>query len=128
MEQFTIQKNDFLSHDCTGYFHLYYVGYGQPGNPDYLNTLKNIFVSTHPDTLRAASRQAASLMIQDIPQVMDAEGLDTAILMAVPRSKSGMCNWQLGFKAAVRTTVKALQADNLSVIDGTDCIFRHVPR
>ena len=125
MERFTIQKNDFLSHDCTGYFHLYYVGYGQPGNPDYLNTLKNIFVSTHPDTLRAASRQAASLMIQDIPQVMDVEGLDTAILMAVPRSKSGMCNWQLGFKAAVRTTVKALQADNLSVIDGTDCIFRH---
>ena len=126
MERFTIQKNDFLSHDCTGYFHLYYVGYGQPGNPDYLNTLKNIFVSTHPDTLRAASRQAAALMIQDIPQVMDVEGLDTAILMAVPRSKSGMCNWQLGFKAAVRTTVKALQADNLSVIDGTDCIFRHV--
>ncbi|EUB21153.1 hypothetical protein HMPREF1504_2032 [Veillonella sp. ICM51a] len=28
-----------------------YVGYGQPGNPDYLDTLKNIFVSTHPDTL-----------------------------------------------------------------------------
>lgn len=64
-------------------------------------------------------------MIQDIPQVMDAESLDTAILMAVPRSKSGMCNWQLGFKAAVRTTVKALQGDNLSVIDGTDFIFRH---
>ena len=125
MERFTIQKNDFLSHDCAGYFHLYYVGYGQPGNPDYLNTLKNIFVSTHPDTLRAASRQAAALMIQDIPQVMDAEGLDTAILMAVPRSKSGMCNWQLGFKAAVRTTVKALQGDGLSVIDGTDFIFRH---
>ena len=40
-----------------------YVGYGQPGNPDYLNTLKNIFVSTYPDTLRAASRQAATLMI-----------------------------------------------------------------
>ena len=38
---------------------------------------------------------------------MDAEGLDTAILMAVPRSKSGMCSWQLGFKAAVRTTVKS---------------------
>lgn len=56
MERFTIQKNDFLSHDCTGYFHLYYVGYGQPGNPDYLNTLKNTFVYTHPDTLQAASR------------------------------------------------------------------------
>ena len=40
MEQFTIQKNDFLSHDCTGYFHLYYVGYGRPGNPDYLNTFE----------------------------------------------------------------------------------------
>lgn len=125
MEQFTIQKNDFLSHDCTGYFHLYYVGYGQPGNPDYLNTLKNIFVFTHPDTLRAASRQAAALMIQDIPQIMEAEGLDEAVLMAVPRSKSGMCNWQLGFKAAVRTAVKALQDNNLSVIDGTDFIFRH---
>ena len=49
MERFTIQKNDFLPNDCTGYFHLYYVGYGQPDNPDYLNTLKNIFVSTHPD-------------------------------------------------------------------------------
>ena len=56
---------------------------------------------------------------------MDAEGLDTAILMAVPRSKSGMCNWRLGFKGAVRNTVKALQGDNLSVIDGTDFIFRH---
>ena len=48
-----------------------YVGYGQPGNPNYLNTLKNIFVSTHPDMLRAASRQAAALMIQDIPQAME---------------------------------------------------------
>lgn len=48
-----------------------YVGYGQPGNPDYLNTLKNIFVSTHPDMLRAASRQAAALMIQDISQAME---------------------------------------------------------
>ncbi len=36
MERFTILKNDFLSHDCTGYFHLYYVGYGQPGNPDFI--------------------------------------------------------------------------------------------
>lgn len=36
MERFTIQKNDLLSHDCTGYFHLYYVGYGQPGNPDFI--------------------------------------------------------------------------------------------
>lgn len=46
MERFTIQKNDFLSHDCIGYFHLYYVGYGQPGNPDYLNILK-IYLSLH---------------------------------------------------------------------------------
>ena len=28
MERFTILKNDLLSHDCTGYFHLYYVGEG----------------------------------------------------------------------------------------------------
>ncbi|MDU3778238.1 MAG: hypothetical protein E7G48_09115 [Veillonella sp.] len=98
MERFTIQKNDFLSHDCIGYFHLYYVGYGQPGNPDYLNILKNIFVSTHPDTLRAASRQAAVLMIQDIPQVMDAEGLNEAILMAVPRSKSACVIGNLGLR------------------------------
>ena len=128
MERFTIQKNDFLFHDCTGYFHLYYVGYGRPGNPDYLNTLKNIFVSTHPDTLRVASRQAAALMIQDIPKVIDAEGLGEVILMAVPRSKSGMCNWQLGFKAAVRTAVKTLQDNNLPVIDGTDFIFRHTSK
>ena len=64
-------------------------------------------------------------MIQDIPKVIDAEGLDEPVLMAVPRSKSGMCNWQLGFKAAVRTTVKALQDSNLPVVDGTDFIFRH---
>ena len=36
MERFTILKNDFLSHDCTAYFHLYYVGYGQLGNPDFI--------------------------------------------------------------------------------------------
>ena len=47
MEQFTIQKNDFLSHDCTGYFYLYYVGYAWLGNPDYFNSwylYKNITI------------------------------------------------------------------------------------
>ena len=29
-------ENDFLSLDCTAYSHLYYVGYGQPGNPDFI--------------------------------------------------------------------------------------------
>lgn len=36
MERFTILKNDFLSPDCTAYFHLYYVGYGPPGNLDFI--------------------------------------------------------------------------------------------
>ena len=47
MEQFTIQKNDFLSHDCIGYFHLYYVGDEWLGNPNCFNSwylYKNITI------------------------------------------------------------------------------------
>ena len=39
--RFTLSSNEYLSRDCVGYYRDLYLGYREPGNPDFLNTLKN---------------------------------------------------------------------------------------
>lgn len=40
MKKFTIPANNYLRQNIKGFYHTDYTGYNQPGNPDYINTLK----------------------------------------------------------------------------------------
>ena len=44
MERFTIRKNDYLSEHTLVYYHQPYLHYQEPGNPDFLNVLKNLII------------------------------------------------------------------------------------
>ena len=43
MNKFEIKKNQYLNKDIQGFYHTHYLRYKQPGNPDFLNDLKNTF-------------------------------------------------------------------------------------
>src|SRR5690554_1326233 len=108
MNKFLINRNDFLSRQTTGYFHTQYTRMGNPGNPDYLNFLKNTFNDFPRDKLRNAMRELADALQSDLQELVRL--LDTMELVAcvTPRAKSEgtyQNNQQL-FRATVRLVVQ----------------------
>lgn len=122
INKFTIEKNAYVERDINGYYHQYYTGYNQPGNPDFLNTLKNTFLSILESHLVEARNQVVEILNEDIPQIMRKEGLSNCILICVPRAKSlhSYSKLQLMFKEAVKISAKSIP----DTYDGTDCIQR----
>ena len=39
INSFIIEKNNFLNQNIIAYYHQVYTGYGNPGNPNFINTL-----------------------------------------------------------------------------------------
>ena len=115
MKEFLIQSNQFVECDIKGYFHQEYKGFQKPGNPDFLNVLKNTFNEIEEKKLEKAKDSVLDILISDIPEVMSKENLDKCLLVCVPRAKSSYLESQLKFKDAVKTA--ALIVYNTS--DGT---------
>ncbi len=122
MEEFTIRKNDYLEKDVTGYYHQPYTGYKQKGNPDFLNILKNTFDSEPIKILIEAKKKVINILIQDIPKIMEYNGISNCTLVCVPRAKSEKTysENQLMFKQAIKIAAKHIDG----VVDGTNCIRR----
>lgn len=117
MRKFTIHKNEYLNRPITGYYHTNYLRYKQPGNPDYLNDLKNTFDDYPKQKLERASQELYQVLKQDLQQ------FDRNLTISVvPRSKSidSYSNKQLLFKLVVKQLIKELGFN-----DGTDHIIRH---
>ena len=118
-ERFIIRKNRFLMKNTIGYYNCEYVRYGQPGNPDFLNKLKNIYGNENISVLKSSMKNAAVLLEEDIPDIIEENDLNNCALICVPRSKAWFTAKQLMFKEAVR-----MAAVNMNIIDGTDYIIR----
>ncbi len=100
-----------------------YLRYREPGNPDFLNTLKNTLNNYCPSVLKSARQEVYDRVRRDIPDIMKAEGLEEAVIAVVPRSKAFMSPNQLGFRDAVQECVKILQANGYSgITDGIDVL------
>lgn len=125
IKEFEIKKNNFLlQKDIIGYYHQYYVGYNRPGNPDFLNVLKNTFNSEPLYKLEKAMNEVVRIVREDIPLIIGKTGIRDWMVVCVPRAKalSYYKNSQLMFIEGVRKAVKSIPG----VIDGTDCIRRVV--
>jgi len=88
---FTIEKNQFLDRPIQGYYHQDYVGYRMPGNPDFINHLKNTFGDVKHEDLRAAEWKLAQILEEDLDRIraiaMDHNHQNLTVCV-VPRSKA----------------------------------------
>lgn len=125
MSKFTIEQNQFLrTKSVRGYYNQVYVGYNQPGNPDFINDLKNTFGTTNSFVLSRARNTVESILLRDIPAIMRDNNLSSCVCVCVPRAKSPdrYSRNQLYFKEAVSNAARRLRG----VVDGTDVIQRRV--
>jgi len=121
MHRFTIQSNRYLSQDIQAFYHTDYVGYRKPGNPDYINTLKNTYNSHSESKLKSAVQELKSVLLEDLPQILLILQLKSLTVCVVPRAKTNYQPKQLLFKSTIRNVVNQLN----SFSDGTDDIVRH---
>jgi predicted amidophosphoribosyltransferase len=121
MYEFYIEKNPYLSRRTRAFYSLDYVGYQQPGNPDYINTLKNTFGNTPYADIRTAAQELAQVVTPALQQIFDMSNA-TQLLCVVPRAKA-----ERNYTANQMMFRKTMQivARRLGYIDGTMCIVRH---
>ncbi len=117
MNKFEIKKNQYLNKDIQGFYHTHYLRYKQPGNPDFLNDLKNTFNDYSNQKLEKATNELYNVLKEDLSQFNH-----NLTICIVPRSKSlnSYSNKQLLFKSVVKKIAKELGFN-----DGTDYIIRH---
>jgi len=123
VREFAIQPNKYLNQGILGFYHTDYTRHGNPGNPDYLNTLKNTFADAKKTTLDSAVRDLENVLCEDLPQIFHLLQVSPVTVCVVPRAKaeSSYKASQLLFKSAVRSVVKQLNG----FCDGIDYIRRH---
>lgn len=122
LQKFTIYKNEYLSKNIQGYFNLYYTGYREPGNPDFLNTLKNTYDNFSDFDMQNAKDQVVEILSDDIPAIMTYNNLEICTCICIPRAKAltTYTEKQLFFRDAV-----GIAAKRTGVVDGSDIIERH---
>lgn len=123
MNQFQVLANEYLSVNTNAFYHVPYVRMGNPGNPDYLNNLKNTFNDFSEQKLQSAVQELRRALQDDLPQIFQSLGFDTITVCVVPRAKaeeSYHANQQL-FRSTVQATIGQIDG----FVDGTSYIHRH---
>ena len=121
MQNFIIQANDFLKQDIQAFYHADYIGHRRPGNPNYINTLKNTYNNFPNNILTNAIRELRDVLLEDLPQILRAVEPTSLTICVIPRAKTNYQPNQLLFKTTIRDILNELD----SFIDGTDYIIRH---
>ena len=122
MNQFEILANEYLQRNIRAFYHVPYVGMGNPGNPDYVNVLKNTFNDFAEQKLMSAVQELQGVLLGDFPQILGSSGFEMMAVCVVPRAKaenSYHAN-QLLFKSTVRASLRQLE----DFEDGTSYIRR----
>lgn len=121
MQKFQITTNSFLDKDVQAYCHLNYLGYKKPGNPDYINTLKNTYNNTPAPILINAVTELIYALNIDLPQILYEANKNPLYVCVVPRAKTKYQPNQLLVKAAVQNVVNKIDG----FVDATNYILRH---
>lgn len=123
MIKFQISANEFLSRKTFGFYHVPYMGMGTPGNPDYLNDLKNTFNDFKEHKLQSAAQELRDVLQEDLPKIFQSLGFDVITVCAVPRAKAEetYCPNQQIFRTTVQTAIGQM----CGLIDGTSYLRRH---
>lgn len=123
MNQFEIFANDYLSIKVTAFFHVSYTRMGNPGNPNYLNDLKNTFNDFSQAKLQLAVQELKHTLQADLPIIFKSLGYKEMVVCVIPRAKaeaSYHANQQL-----FRATVQEVVGQIFGLVDGTSYLRRH---
>ncbi len=123
MNRFELRTNDYLRRCTTAFYHTDYVGYRQPGNPDYVNCLKNTFGKELQHNLDLAREELRQVLEEDLPKIPKLLKLSTMTVCVVPRAKaeSAYSPNQRLFRSTVCDVVRRLPYFE----DGIQYIIRH---
>lgn len=129
MNEFTINKNNYLNSEIKGYYYTDYLRKGQPGNPNYINILKNTYNSFKIDDLNNARNTIENILFHDIYEINNILKLNRLTICVVPRSKANLQKTQLYFLYAVKTAIANIcckyDKHDYIIEDGTEYIERH---
>lgn len=123
MNQFQILANEYLSRNTVAFYHVPYTRMGSPGNPDYLNDLKNTFNDFSTQKLQSAMRELQIVLESDLPQIFRTLRFGVMTICVVPRAKAE--NAYHANQQLFRTTVQAAIGQVNGFVDGTNYIRRH---
>lgn len=124
MNKFTLEANQFLSQNVSGYFHADFHGASHPGNPDFLYKFKNDpHHNWNQQHLRYAINDLNGVLGIDFPEIIKQIKVGVLMVCVVPRAKAEASYRpdQLLFKA----TVGAYARSTPGFSDGSDFIIRH---
>lgn len=118
--KFLINNNEFLSRGpVEAWYSTPYLKFKEPGNPDYLNVLKNLRNDVSADQLSQAVATLRQVLQADLPLIQKAIGSQLSVA-CVPRSKANMHESQLLF----RRTVSEVAANTAELFDSKNAITR----
>lgn len=122
VEKYIVEPNTHLDVSVNGYYHQYFIGFNRPGNPDFINILKNDNNSYSLPELVEAQNKVVDIVVEDLPLVKEEEQLENCLVVIVPRAKTleSYNPEQLMFKEAIKIALSKLDGFE----DGTDCIVR----
>lgn len=127
MNKFVLEPNKFLEKKCEGFSNQFYTGYGNDGNPDFLNKLKNNFHDVPKKNLKEAQGEVKEILKQDIPAVQEIikneMQCDDCMVVCVPRSRAE--DKLYPNQKLFRETVSEVAQELPHIKDGTQAIHRH---
>ena len=101
--KFIIQSdNKYLTKTIRAFFHADYVGINNPGNPNYVNTLKNTFDNFSSERLRSAVSELVVVLRNDLPIILNELRFESVVACVVPRARIDYSQNQLLFKSTVK--------------------------
>jgi hypothetical protein len=96
---------------------------GNPGNPNYLNVLKNTYNDRPADELWSAKQELQNTLREDLPQIFHSLGFNVLVVCVVPRARAE--NVYKPNQRLFLTTVQAVIRQAHGFVDGTSYIRRH---
>lgn len=133
MNEFCIEKNEYLEKDIEAFYSLDYLGYNQPGNPDFINHLKNTYNCANSNMLQNAAKDTMDVLDDFLDNFMELTlcyyGIHSVVVCVVPRAKVNYEPNQLLFKRCVEDAIKKANEKFLpefEYINGTNYITRVV--
>jgi phosphoribosylpyrophosphate synthetase len=126
MNRFTIQPDGHYlirPGNIDAYYNCDYTGMGNPGNPDFLNHLKNQNNDFPIPLLQQSVNTLASILQGNLTQIKNNHQNANLTICVIPRAKAEICyhNNQKLFRSTVSCVVQRIAGCS----DGTSYIIRH---
>lgn len=123
MNRFQIKPNRYLDRVIDSFYHTPYTKFRSPGNPDYINHLKNTYNSFKRTKLDLATQKLRAVLRQDLPNIYKSLGNRTLVACVVPRAKAEQEYFPN--QQRFRSTVQAVARESNGLSDGTHYLRRH---